>query len=208
MDRLADCAIAAHGEGYGDELRALILFAAYTGCRWGECCALTHDDIDWDKSVATISKTLSNDATEVMPPKNGKTRRVIIPEIAMTAMREMPRHLGRELVFATPRGKRFSKSHWHYYWHPIRVQFGRPKLAFHELRHHCASWLVYQLGLPPLQAAQQLGHSDPRLIVGLYAHGDEEQILAEIRSAVRRPARDITELSRVRDERAEDQSQP
>ena len=95
VDRLADCAIAAHGEGYGDELRALILFAAYTGCRWGECCALTHDDIDWDKSVATISKTLSNDATEVMPPKNGKTRRVIIPEIAMTALRAMPRHLGR-----------------------------------------------------------------------------------------------------------------
>jgi len=207
VGRLADCAVAVHGEGFGDELRALILFAAYTGCRWGECCALTHEDIDWDAGVATISKTLSNNATEVMPPKNGKTRRVIIPEIALTALREMPRHLGRDLVFATPGGKTFTKSHWHYYWNPIRARFGRA-VAFHEMRHAAASWLVYQVGLPPLQAAQQLGHSDPRLIVGLYAHGDEEQILSEIRAAVRRPPQDITRLSRVRDERAEDTSQP
>jgi integrase len=47
VQRLADCAVEAWGEGLGKELKAMILFAAYTGLRRGECSALEWGDIDY-----------------------------------------------------------------------------------------------------------------------------------------------------------------
>jgi integrase len=198
VQKLADCAVDVYGEVFGSELRSMILFAAYTGCRWGECCALTWDDVDLTNGEVTISKTISND-NEVLETKTGKARRIVLSPIAAEALRSIPRHLHRSLVFAAPRGGTYyKKSTWHYYWNPIRVKFGKPKYNFHELRHYNATWLVYTLGLPPLQAAAQLGHSDAKLIISLYAHADEQKQRDEIKRAMRKPPKDVTSLDEHR----------
>jgi integrase len=120
----------------------------------------------------TVSKTLSSD-TEIVPPKNGKTRRIVLPPQAREALRSVPRRIGDkdDRIFSTVRGRRFSKSTFHYAWNPVRSAFGRPELDWHELRHFTAAYLIEELRLPPRQAAQQLGHSDAgRLLMMLYAH--------------------------------------
>jgi integrase len=197
--RLADCAVEAWGEGLGKELKAMILFAAYTGLRRGECSALEWSDIDFAAKKITVSKTVSNDK-EILLPKNDEARKVVLPPIAAQALREMTPHLHRSLVFAPPSGKFFTKSSWHYYWNPIRVKFGNPKYDFHELRHYCATWLVYVMNVNPRKAAKQLGHADARLIEILYGHPNEDDDLSEIEDALWRPStkKDVTSLDEYR----------
>ena len=179
----------------------MILFAAYTGLRRGECSALEWSDIDFAAKKVTVSKTVSNDK-EILLPKNDKARKVVLPPVAEQALRGMTRHLHRDLVFAPPSGKFFTKSSWHYYWNPIRVKFGKPEYDFHELRHYCATWLVYAMGISPRHAAKQLGQADARLIETLYGHPNEDDELSEIEDALwRSPSKkDVTSLDEYRDQ--------
>jgi len=204
VQRLAGCAVEAWGEGLGKELKAMILFAAYTGLRRGECSALEWGDIDFAAKKVTVSKTVSNDS-EILLPKNGKARRIALAPIAEQALREMHRHLHRDRVFAPPTGKFYTKSSWHYYWHPIRVKFGKPKYAFHELRHYCTTWLVFVVRLEARKAARQLGHADAKLVETLYAHEDENEALSEIKEALHHPPKtdDVKSLDEHREQRGQ-----
>ena len=202
--RLADCALEVHGPHRGSELRAMILFAAYTGCRWGECCALTWEDVDLGEGEVWVSKTLSN-GTEVLPPKNGESRRIALPEIAAEALRSMPRQFDAKYVFTAPNGRFYSKSQWHYWWHPVRVRFGDPKLRFHGLRHFCGSWLADIIKMDPYKVARQLGHRDAEITLRRYRHEYKEKMLGEIKDALRRPPADPTELTDHRERTADEQ---
>jgi integrase len=198
VQRLADCAVDAWGSGLGHELKAMILFAAYSGLRRGECSALVWSDIDFAAKEITVSKTVSNDR-EILLPKNSKPRTIVLTPIAEQALNAMPRQLRRDLVFAPPSGKFYTKSSWHYYWNPIRVKFGNPKYTFHELRHYCASWLK-EMGLEMSDAARQLGHADTRLVETLYIHPDKQKELDKIKDALKHPPKkdDVTSLDEFR----------
>lgn len=199
VQRLADCAVEAWGDGLGHELKAMILFAAYTGLRRGECSALEWSDIDFAAKEVTVNKTVSNDK-EIRLPKNSEPRTIVLSPIAEQALHEMPHQLHRNLVFAPPSGRFYTKSSWHYYWNPIRVKFGDPKYTFHELRHYCASWLVNEMGLEMRDAAEQLGHADTRLVETLYVHPDKKKQLAKIKDAFGHPPKtdDVTSLDEYR----------
>jgi len=182
VSELAATAAHIHGS-YGMQYAAMINFAAYTGLRRNELCALEWTDIDFENGEITVDKTLSNE-TEILPPKNGESRVIVLPPQARAALANVPRRIDTPRIFSTKTGKRFTKSTWHYAWNPVRIAFGRPELDWHELRHFTATFLVQELNLPPRQAAQQLGHRDGgRLILQLYAHPDEQRMRAEIRSA-------------------------
>jgi integrase len=63
----------------------VIEFAPYTGVRRGELCVLTWADIDFKSSRVNVSKTLSDDR-EVLPPKNGQTRSIVLAPQAAAAL--------------------------------------------------------------------------------------------------------------------------
>lgn len=202
LHQLAETAKRVHG-AYGEQYAAMITFAAYTGLRRGELCVLEWSDIDFDANEISVTKTLSND-TEVLPPKNGKPRRVVLPPQAREALRSVPRGINHDRIFSTVRGRRFSKSTFHYAWNPVRQAFGRPDLDWHELRHFTATYLIEELRLPPRQAAHQLGHSDAgRLLMTLYAHPDEDRMRDEIKQAFDRVAPPVS-LEERRERRAAD----
>jgi integrase len=46
---------------------------------------------------------------------------------------------------------------------------GQPKLRFHDLRHTFASMLIAQ-GANVVFVSQQLGHANPAITLGVYAH--------------------------------------
>lgn len=174
---------------YGDRYASMIEFAAYTGMRRGELCVLTWADIDFKAGRITVSKTLSDDR-EVLPPKNGHTRKIVLAPQAAAALRRLPRPIGANaLIFTTPNGRRFSKSTWHYHWNPVRIAANKPDMDWHELRHWCATYLVTALGLSFPDAAEQLGHTDGgALLARLYFHADKERALDSIARAFERQA--------------------
>lgn len=177
LHNLANAAVAAH-RIYGEELRAMIYFAAYTGMRWGEIVVLEWEDIDFRSNEINVDKTLSDDR-EVLLPKNSKPRVIAMAPVVAEVLQRMPRHLNRELVFTTITGKRFRKSTWFYAWNPIRAVAGIPAFNFHELRHFHATWL-YNLGVPMDLAVKQMGHSDAgELLRKVYQHPLEQDQLDE-----------------------------
>lgn len=170
---LGEVAKRVHG-AYGEQFAAMIVFAAYTGMRRGELSVLHWSDIDFNNDEILVTKTLSND-TEILPPKNGKARRIVLPPAgARGAAVRAPtdRRPRRPHLLDRPRAPVLQEHV------PLRMEPGarrrrRPDLDWHELRHFAATYLVQELRLPPREAAQQLGHSDAGRLLVLSVARDE-----------------------------------
>lgn len=197
VQALADAATAVHGAAYGPELRAYILTAAFCGLRVGELAVLQWSDIDFRADRIHVTKTLSDDR-EVLPPKNGKNRTVVLAPQARDALQAMTRHLGRGHVFGGVNGSVLTKSARHYAFNPVRLHAGQPNLDLHELRHFCATHLMHTFKLRPSVVAHQLGHTDGgRLVMRLYAHLDNLDAVQEVHEAYAREHRAPTSIADV-----------
>jgi integrase len=157
-------------EDYAPQLRAMILFSGYVGCRPGELFALRREDVRGQ--LVTIERSYDSHAHKITPPKNGKPRTVTVPPPAQDALLDVPEH-SSGLLFVAPAGGQWTASLHHRYWTRLRLIANRPKLQAYELRHAAATFLL-ERGATPLDAAHQLGHTDGgRLIVSLYGHPSE-----------------------------------
>jgi integrase len=102
---------------------------------------------------------------------------------ARDALADLVVRLDVPWLFATPRGRRFSKSSLLYYWRPVRAAFGRPEMDFYELRHFCATHLL-ELGVSHADVAVQLGHRDGgALVMSTYGHPSEDAARARLKRA-------------------------
>lgn len=193
---LGDAAAATWGsDGYGQVWRALVLWQAFVGTRPAEAYGLVRSDLD----VAAAEVEIRRQRTPYTPrdaeldqlplPKNGQTRRVVIPPLALDAVQGLPRPLDPSApLFGTRRGRPLSGQVQHYYWHPIRSAFGNPSLDLYELRHFCASYMLNDLDLHAEDVAAQLGHTDGGVLVQrLYGHPSTELARKRAHEAHRRP---------------------
>lgn len=148
VTRLADCAVEVHGPDIGAELRVMILFAAYTGCRLGECCALFWDDIHPNcrsgKHEVWIQRTINGD--ELVHPKSSAVRRVPLPEFVLEVLEDMAPGPDKAMPFAHGESEPWTEGELRMLWHPIRIRFGDPTLSFHALRHFAAARLARSEG--------------------------------------------------------------
>jgi integrase len=177
VDRLAETARTAHGE-YGPIMAAIVTFAAYTGVRPGELYAL-----EWPDLTATaihVRRAADSKTRTITTPKNGRSREIVYPARAREAVDAMPRFHGQDRVFVAPRGGALWAPHFNWLWNPVRAAFGRPKMAFYELRHFTATHLL-NLGLAPWEVAVQLGHTDNgALVMDTYGHPSDTAARARI----------------------------
>jgi integrase len=168
VNQLAKAARSCHG-AHGATMAAMVTFAAYTGIRPGELFALRLDDLGED----TIG-----------PTKNGRAREIVYPRIARDAVANVPKYDGQQLAFPGLNGQQLWASSFSWLWSPVRATFGRPKMAFYELRHFAATYLL-ELGLSPADVAVQLGHTDGgALVMSTYGHPSERAARARILTAL------------------------
>lgn len=183
VTRLADCAQTAHKPPFGTTMKALVLFAGYTGIRPGELYALEHKDLDVDAGRAMIRRRVSDGRIDL--PKGNRPREIALLPEAIAALELLPPRADG-LVFRAKRGGRMSEALMSgNYWHPIRVEYGDLDVDLYELRHFCGHHLYVTLDLPSRVVAAQLGHASPRLVEDLYGHF-KVGALAEIDRAVGR----------------------
>ena len=172
VGKLVKAAHSVHGETYGPVFAAQIMVAAYTGVRPGELWELRWSDVDLRRLEVTVARRTWNG--DIDAPKNGRSRKIILPPPARDALLAAPRHVNDDLLFLSKRGKPMTKGTHVYSWHPVRSAIGRPDMDFYELRHFCATYLL-ELGLSPADVALQLGHTDGgRLVQNLYGHPSED----------------------------------
>jgi integrase len=143
-----------------DRYRAMVHLAAWTGLRWQECAALRWEDVDLEAGVLNVCRAVKADG-KVGPPKNGKTREVVMPPSVVAALRKQRRDYGATgPVFPTERGKKvlnysfFRRS----IWEPAVKRAGiTPAPSFHKLRHAYVGIMRMQ-NVSPDVVSEQVGH--------------------------------------------------
>ena len=184
-----------------DRLYALYLCAIVLGMRRGELLGLTWSAVDLDVERLVVRQALSWVAGRavVQPPKTRASRRVIpLPAVVLTALRahQVRQDVEREtagsaweetgFVFTTRQGRAMSPYTLTKYWHVVRERAGLDTLRFHDLRHTAVS-LLLALGVPPHVVREIAGHSDIKVTMMVYAHGnvnDRAAALAQLGQAL------------------------
>jgi integrase len=171
-------------EALGEDYQAMVYLGAVLGLRWGECAGLRIGRIDFDLSTITIAEQLTRGIggrSVIGPPKSTAGRRTLAaPADLMSLLETHMRHQGitREdvtaFLFVGPHGDHLDYANWlHRIWYPARKKADLDWIQFHDLRRANATGLVLE-GVDIKTAQARLGHTDPRLTLGVYARATTE----------------------------------
>lgn len=171
-------------EGHPDGV--LIETLVSTGARRGEALAWEWTDIDFERQVATISKTLLEDSDtgrlELGPPKSKASNRTInlgwrtIQRLRAhkKAQEEHRRRMGtawvdKNLVFPTETGDYQRPSAVSNRFSYLLRQLGIRNANLHCLRHTYTTYAL-QRGENPKVVQAHIGDSTPDMVMKIYAH--------------------------------------
>jgi integrase len=170
-----------------DRLAALYTLALHTGMRLGEMLALRWVDVDLAKSpalhVRATLRYVNADLYYFDPPKTERSRRRISLNSAVTEV--LKRHRvaqleerlaagvawrDEDLVFCTPIGAPICGNHLSGRDFPALLkEAGLPRIRFHDLRHTCATLLLWR-GVHPKVVSELLGHTTITMTLDRYSH--------------------------------------
>ncbi len=169
----------------GDRLETLYVLALNTGMRQGELLALRWEDVDLERGVLRVRRTLTHmDKTYALgEPKTKKSRRTI--RLTAGAATALEVHLSRQLeemervgslyqpgglVFATTTGTIINPSNLrNRSFKPLLERAGLRPIRFHDLRHTCATLLLSR-NVNPKIVSEMLGHANIAITLDTYSH--------------------------------------
>jgi integrase len=170
----------------GDRFEALYVLAVTAGPRQGELLGLKWEDIDLDRGLLQVRRTLSgtNGGEPVFgDPKTAKGRRSV--KLTARAVEALKKHRERQLeeckevaglwqnhglVFPTQVGTPMSRQNLvARSFKPLLKRVGLPEIRFHDLRHTCAT-LMLAVGANPKVAQETLGHANVTITLDTYSH--------------------------------------
>jgi integrase len=158
--------------------RAMIWIGGILGLRWGEAAGLELASLDFDCCRLTVTRQLGRDG-RLAPPKSNAGRRVMtvpseLNEILRDHVSRFCRLEGQTLLFTNELGEALDYTNWRRrVWAPATQRAGLAGANFHDLRRAAATLLVAE-GVDLKTAQTRLGHSDPRLTIGIYAQASSQ----------------------------------
>jgi integrase len=164
VDTLADAAA---------DYRAVVLFLAYTGVRYGEMAALRVSGIDFPRRRATIDEAVAEVAGRVVysTPKTHQSRSVPLPRFLIQELTDLV--AGRrpdDHVFTRSDGSVLRLSWFRRaVFIPAVTATGLDGLTPHGLRHTAAS-LAIASGADVKVVQTMLGHASATMTLDLYGH--------------------------------------
>jgi integrase len=159
--------------------RAMVLTAAYTGCRFGEIAALDIDHYDPNRRTIRIDRSLSEVRGHLRfsEPKTPAARRAIsipawLPQVLTDHLTRHP--TGPDgLIFTAPEGGPIRRNTFRSrFWLPAVASSVGPPMRFHDLRHSHVALLIQQ-GTHPSVIAARLGHTSVKTVLDVYGHLSE-----------------------------------
>jgi integrase len=160
-----------------DRFWALYVLAFSTGLRRGELLGLRWEDLDLERGVLRVRRSLTPDGKSYNQPKSGKGRRSV--QLTTGAVEALERHKMKQdqekaclgslwqeqgLVFPSSIGTPFNPSNL-----PLLRRAGLPEIRFHDLRHTFAT-LMFSNGEHPKIVQEILGHAQITLTLDTYSH--------------------------------------
>ena len=170
---LAVDAVEALAAAMPPRCRALVVFAAGTGLRQGECFGLSVDRVDFLRRQVRVDRQLVG-VPEFGPPKSqAGFRTVPMPGVVTEALAAHLASFGPGpdgLVLPNGRGAPLRRNVMGDAWHRAAARAGLPPGAtFHDLRHFYASLLIAH-GCSVKAVQRRLGHQSAMETLDTYSH--------------------------------------
>jgi integrase len=167
----------------GTRLYPFVVTAGCSGCRRGELLALTWADINFEKGVLLISKSLEQTRAglRVKSTKSGESRQIGLDDFALEVLAEHREdqiqdrlnfradYQDHGLVFCQPNGAYYSPDRVGARVKEVLQKAGFSGFSLHSLRHSHASVLLGE-GVPIAVVSERLGHADQNITLGVYSH--------------------------------------
>lgn len=159
-----------------------ILICLYSGIRIGEICALKWKDIDIEKKIISISKTLQRIYTRENKTKiiidSAKTinsnREIPLAEVLYKIIKPIYEIVNKDYYVITNSAKYTEPKTYRNYYCELLLLLGVRKLKFHCLRHTFATRCI-EANVDYKTLSVILGHSNISTTLNLYVHPDYEQ---------------------------------
>ena len=152
-----------------------IVLCLYTGLRIGELLALTWNDIDFEKSILSVTKACrdGNENGEhiriIDTPKTENSRRQIpLSKTLVKMLKEMKKKSKCEFVIADGEKSVFIRSYQRMFELFLK-KLGLPHKGFHSLRHTFATRAL-ECGMDVKSLSEILGHKNAAITLNRYAH--------------------------------------
>jgi integrase len=174
-----------------DPYRTMFAIAAMTGLRAGEILGLMLEDIDLDRKVLHIRRSVWCGTVQTVKSKSSRAP-LPMPQPLAEIIRGFLaawRPNSTKLLFTNRLGRPYNankvvqKGLW-----PILEKLGIEHCGLHAFRHTHTS-LLLEVGASPTVAQAQLRHSDARNALGVYGHviGDSQRNAVERVAQILRP---------------------
>jgi len=151
--------------------------------RRGELLSLVWSDVDFERGVVEVSKSLeeTRQGLRIKSTKSGLTRRFSIPASVLKVLRQHRQEQNEQralyglgyanlnLVFARPDGQPYNPDKIGVRIRRVMQSAGLTGVSLHSLRHSHASELLSK-GAPITAVAERLGHASPNITLGIYSH--------------------------------------
>jgi integrase len=161
---------------------AAIITILKTGLRRGEMCGLRWTDVDFKTATIHVRNSvyLDNGRAKIDKPKTATSIRDIpFDEELADVLHKIPRMVGCQFVFYSPRGKMLNPDNWHdRVYVPFMNDYGAATpdariLTLHELRHTFGTFLYEATGDIYITSVI-MGHSSPNVTAKIYVHEHHE----------------------------------
>jgi integrase len=167
----------------GERSYAVWVLFITTGLRRGEVLGLHWGDVDLDRGVASINRTLIVVRREAVEgtPKSGRGRLVALAPETVEVLRTWRRHQLEErlewgeawhdtgLVFTREDGTSLHPDAVTDDFRRLTFRYGLPRIRLHDLRHSWAT-LALEAGIPLKVVSENLGHQSIRITADSYSH--------------------------------------
>ena len=167
----------------GHRLYAFYYLALSTGMRRGELLGLRWEDVDLERGIIMVRRTLVRKGTSYEveeEPKTASSRRSIhispqtieVLKQHRTKQKEELLRLGMtnpEYVFLSIAGKFIEPSYVRKTFRKLIEKAKVPLIRIHDLRHTHATFLLQQ-GVHPKVVSERLGHASISMTMDLYSH--------------------------------------
>lgn len=153
----------------------LFRLLAFCGIRKGEALALKWTDINLDKRVVNINKTIarSHDGVYIENTKNNSNREVSIDQSTLDSLVSIKVDNPLNLIFVNENNSYIAQSKPRIWLRSICKKINLEPIKVHGLRHTHAS-LLFEAGANIKEVQARLGHSNAQITMNIYTHVTEQ----------------------------------